>query len=533
MCFRSLLMVAAVALSICSQVYAQEFSRASEPRASADINLLAPKTYVVPLPSLPADIPQIGEGFDLLTGERRSTSCIAHGGLVVNAVESIQSSLSEVTDDEMLYRKLSTSIEAKAKFGGYSGGGSYSETNETRTSTSKVSVVAKATHITTATNLLPSSNAIPIGFLPSTRIDLTAAAYNMVANGRFADFRRTCGDGYVAQIALGGQFLSTLEFSKLDFEQKRSVVASVSAAGPGDAFSASGNSNLQQEMTKRSSSLRIEYSQQGGEFKMNPTTQNELKEAYKKFPEVVRMVPRMVFISVVRYESLGAMAALPNKTQAYWIYADQAIRQLLRLQSVRNDIASMLQSNNSESGLPPDPNVEFVYLKEIEDKGYLKKGLRSLKHQKDNLQELQKLTKELGQWLGNCLNTATEKSCTPPDSSFSRFDDLVWRARAPLARADIRTVDENELRALAGLGSFPTLESACYLGEIIRSNVIRRIAAVRQKYDNAGDEEKTAAAESEVLTTLGVTEMECINFASSARSMNSKLDINASMLPRP
>ncbi|HNK15783.1 MAG TPA: hypothetical protein PLZ20_14540 [Nitrospira sp.] len=523
-------------LALASAAGAQDVSRSAEPPAKSELiktedpSLLAPRIFVVPLPALPADIPKLGEGFDLLNGQRRAATCIEHGGVTPNVVEALQASLSEITDDEMFWRKLNTSIEVKANYAGYSGGGSYSETNESRTTTSKTSVVTKATLITTADNLLPSRQAIPIGLFPSTRIDLSPPAYNLVANGKFGDFRALCGDGYIAQIAYGGHIYSTLEFSKLDFEKKREIVASINASGPGDVFSGNAKSNLQEQMTKHSTSLKIQFSREGGNFQLNPTNRDEVVAEYKKFAEDIRKNPKVIFISVARYDSLASMSALPNKIKSYWVYADQGIRQLLRLQSVRNDVASALPSV-VPTGLPPDPNAEFITLPQVE-RGNIR---RSESGFKKTLGELQSLTAELGKWVAKCLTKATETECTPEDPSFEKYDDLLWRARAPIARADIRQSDVTDLQALAGAGATPNPEASCYFAQIIRSNVIRRIAAVRQRYDNAGNEARTKLAEDEVLAALGIKREDCGPLFGNDFKIKSfpKLVINESLLPRP
>ncbi|MDQ0042817.1 hypothetical protein [Variovorax boronicumulans] len=492
--------------------HAIEVSRANDPPSKGSplsktsVNLLAPEVFIVAFPAQPLDIPSPGEGFDLVKGVRRASQCIKHGGIVENYVGSAQSSLSLVTDDEMLWRKLSTSIEAKASYAGWSGGGSYSESIETRVSTSHVNVVAKANFITKAMNLLPANDAIKIAMLPDVRIDLTNAAYNLVANGKFNDFRNTCGDGYIAQIAFGAHLLSSLDFNSRDFSSKRDVSITVNASGPADVFSASGKTNIQQEMTNKATSLKIESSQYGGNVQINPTSQAELIEVYKSLPERAKTTPSVLYLTIARYDSLPSVLTSEIKTAQYWIYADQALRQLLRLQTVKNDLARAIAELSGQPGDDPAAATsDFLHFPTIET------GNRSLKGYRESLNVLQKDTTDLGRWLAKCMSVTDAKNCTPTEKeSLEKYDDLIWRARVPLAKVDISPDLLQDIQARASSADPASRkEAACYLALVIRSNAIRRVSAIRQKYDNISNEKATGDAEKEAMRYLSLSSNDC------------------------
>jgi hypothetical protein len=495
----------------CQAASAIEPSRVDEPESKQRttdnaLNFWAPETFVVAVPANPIDVPKPGEGFDLVKGVRRPANCIQHGGVVETTIGSAQSYLTEATDDEMFWRKASSSMEAKASYAGWSGGGSFAQTVETRTSSTHVTVVARANFITRAVNLAPAPNAIAIGMLPSSRIDLTDRAFNLIANNAFAEFRSTCGDGYIAQVSEGAYFVSFLDFETKDFNSKKEVTTALNVSGPGDVFRASGKSKIQTEMDLKSTRLKIESSQLGGDITVNPSTKQQLIDAFASLPARAQTKPSALYLTVVRYGALPSVQHKKLRASPFWVYADQAMRQLLRLQTVKNELARALQQITAAAGDDPSSNPQdFLYFPQIEVKR------RSLNGYKNNLKELESLTAELGQWLGKCMASGTEASCTPDAGlGLNKYDDLVWRARVPLAKADISPDLEADIRARAtSTDPASQLEAKCYLAQVIQSNGVRRIAALRQKYDNASNEAVTEKAEAEVMEGLGVTAPQC------------------------
>ena len=170
-----------------------------------------PDASVVPYPD--EEGVSIGDGFDLITGRRRSARCVDSGKPEKIFFGDKNSSFSEVVDKSSLTEKLNTSLSAKASYAGFSGSASFQSSVETTTSTKNITLVAQATLKTYAMILdVPNEG--------NAQIDLTTAASNLFDKSSPL-FREICRDGFVAQITTGAELYGLYTFFNLSYEQKR------------------------------------------------------------------------------------------------------------------------------------------------------------------------------------------------------------------------------------------------------------------------------------------------------------------------
>src|SRR5689334_466065 len=88
-------------------------------------SLVVPETRLVPVPD--DDLYVVGEGVDLLTGNRKAALCVTGGAPIKVPLGNQSASLAEAVDENSLSSQLNISVSAKGKYAGYSGGGSMSK----------------------------------------------------------------------------------------------------------------------------------------------------------------------------------------------------------------------------------------------------------------------------------------------------------------------------------------------------------------------------------------------------------------------
>ena len=186
----------------------------------------------------------LGEGIDLINGRRKLRKCVVSPGIFRTTFNDKETSFSEVTDEELLWRKLNTSLSARASYAGYSGGGSFKSTIEIKTSSKSITTVAQATLKTYADTLSTADAEL------KSIIDLSPFAYNL-ALGNPPEFRRICGDAFVAQVTYGASLYGILQFNSDDFESRKSTEIAVDASGPAGVFKLEGNQSWKKYLRAR------------------------------------------------------------------------------------------------------------------------------------------------------------------------------------------------------------------------------------------------------------------------------------------
>jgi hypothetical protein len=99
--------------------YKQHFIKTGplKDEVTPELNLVPPQVLVVPYPDNQAVF--LGEGFDLISSQRRMLNCVTPGDPQRVDFRNKDLSLSEVTDEESMYRKLNMSMTARGSYAGY------------------------------------------------------------------------------------------------------------------------------------------------------------------------------------------------------------------------------------------------------------------------------------------------------------------------------------------------------------------------------------------------------------------------------
>jgi hypothetical protein len=445
--------------------------------SEAAVVLEPPSEFIVPFPD--DSIVFLGEGFDLISGKRRPSYCVTIGKAEQVNFNDKTASISQVTDEESLFRKLNRSISASGSYVGYSAGGSYQDSSEFKSSSKEITVVAKADIKSFAITMKPPRNVYRSGNLPTTRFDLTEDAVKLLMNP--GTFREICGDGYVSQITYGADLYSVFRYSSLDYEQKRSMKVSFSASGPGGMFSASGSQEQEEKVTKLKISESINVAERGGKAAPLANDRASLVAQYSSFAERVAGHERPMFITVKRYSSLPAFKKASDVVVMYDNF-ELLVRRALRIKSLIPDLNDAIEQTRGG------------YTREyfVEDRAVLPNGPRSLDgliRQRDHLKEefkkaqikIQTCMKEPN--LVNCeidTNRLYVASASRPVTSLANAtasDDLAIRALSPLA---INSVSPQEI---AGWKAF--LTKGRVFGEFAVCSIAATVA--RSNVDSVAD----------------------------------------------
>jgi hypothetical protein len=212
-----------ISSSVCAWETSREGSIALNPQSGLGIEIIGETPPPVPREEVIVPYPDnsvvlLGEGFDLITGQRKPAYCVTAGLAQTIQFGDKNIYFSEVVDEESLLRKLNVSLSASAKYAGYTGGGNYESSVETKTSTKEINIVAQADLKTFAVTMKVPPSRLNVRSLPIRRHDLTPEAIRLLRDP--AEFRRVCGDGYVSQITYGADFYARFRYFNLTFEQK-------------------------------------------------------------------------------------------------------------------------------------------------------------------------------------------------------------------------------------------------------------------------------------------------------------------------
>ncbi|MDW9804239.1 hypothetical protein GOA91_15130 [Sinorhizobium meliloti] len=432
-----------------------------------------PEEFIVPYPD--DSVVLLGEGYDLITGYRRPTYCITAGPAERVNFYDKNIHFSQITDEESLLTKLNTSLSASAKYAGYSGGGSYKSSVETKTSTKDISVVAQADLKSFAITMKVPEARLD-GDYPPRRFDLSPEALTLLESDKVA-FRKFCGDGYVAQITYGADFYAKFKYSELSYEKRTTVETSLNASGPGGVFDVKASESQQNEFKSKKVRETIEAFERGGAPAALPTNREQVIDTYRSLAERAKDNERPLFLVIRRYSALPS-----GKGKEFETISDQLdgmVRRVLRLQSLLYDYDDAIYqlSKGPDRGFLVNlyPIEEHIRTRAgfIERREALKNDLISARKKiRDCLTFQSKQTCLLGR-----NNSLFGISAILPRATIS--DDLRYRAISPLARNHFSPDEIQSIKDFVDAGGTLRAIAACMVIETIQREHIEEVTARR------------------------------------------------------
>jgi|GEM_PF-5271729 len=213
----------------------------------------------------------IGNGWNTNEGAKTAQSCVIADTDRIEG-ESRTLAYQELTDTVSLVRALSITAKAKARSilgGSASASGSYArKIKQTRDS---LQIFVTFNIIKGTTFLKPRPNSLGDGI---TAIALEPAMATLAASNPI-EFRRRCGDGYVASIERRVALEGIYSFSTKTDEERQSIHGSMS--GSFKVFDASASSRAVTSRMEREGRLTIQLLQDGGEGSSVPITDDAFR----------------------------------------------------------------------------------------------------------------------------------------------------------------------------------------------------------------------------------------------------------------
>ncbi|MDF1635579.1 hypothetical protein [Mycoplana sp. MJR14] len=454
---------------------------------------LQPELMIIPYPDDNAI--SVGEGIDLITGRRKLQRCITFSDTTKTNFYIKESSFSEVTDEESLWRKLSMSISARASYAGYSGGGSYSSVVETKTSSKHITTIAKAflkTYVDTITTSTENS----------TSIDLTDKAFDLAKNTP-AEFRRICGDGFVVQITYGASLYGILQFSTNDFQKKETTKIAVDGSGPSGVFKAEANKQMDEIFDKKVSEVNIQAIEQGGAASKIPTSRQDLIDNFESIATRAKDNERPLFVTVLRYN------VLPRGRDRFYVEVvsglEAMVKRSLRLRTLLNEARDAhVHRRAFEDGPAGDyAKHDYVFVPPLEDGRRTTAGLQSFGD------ELQTLIDDVNAQISLCIEQTSTANCMVP--RLIDMNDYNFRAEAALPINDIAPATLQKIVTASNSGiSIVKTAAACLLARVIQQKKIYAVDRIRCLDDNeCSNSTILKEAEGKVYDGLIVDESDC------------------------
>jgi hypothetical protein len=364
----------------------------------------------------PADGVSLGQGWHEDQGEKAQSVCIQFETLQDRGQEQTMS-MEVVTDRSEMMESMNVSAEMQVKAIAYQVSGKAQFAKEVEASSENLNFVADAR----------VNNGVvfvgPIAGEKGMAVALTPQ-YADLARKDLNEFKRQCGEAFVAAIYSGVELSAVLSFSETDSSEREEIEAAMKGSGWG--FEAEGSTSKTMEEYSKKSALKIDFYQSGGEGNPIPTDQQGFTEAIARLPELAAEAGKNYQILVRGYEPL------PNFPGGA-VDPESDFRQELavsygRLWTIYEEITSILQDLDDEPG-------KWVF-----GPGMGPDTLRALQ---DEIQEKLRKQRELARlcaFAGDDEGTVSGEVLTPVcvlPEELNAVNDYHYRIQLPILAQDV------------------------------------------------------------------------------------------------
>lgn len=262
------------------------------PPKACGTSLPQPKTVTVPVP--PGTSPDIGQAIDLVSGQLvPNTKCVDFGKNSPtlppdNSSASVDASSYYAETSEQVQK--STSLSGAATFGFGLWGGSVDGTYARSTDLAISSVVA----------VLRAKVIINPG-VEYRPVKIQKEKLALLQSGKFGDFLRDCGTGYISQVLRGSEFRASYEFSARTAREKSIVQAAFNAHYGSNNISVSSMSAFESATKSVSHTTKL-VSDSAPD--LLPTDYATLTSTYQSFAQRAKASPRIIEIHAESYTTI-------------------------------------------------------------------------------------------------------------------------------------------------------------------------------------------------------------------------------------
>jgi hypothetical protein len=331
---------------------------------------------------------QLGEGWDMFLNKKVFSTCVDFKAQQDNS-ETVEENLHEATDEETRDVTLNMTFgiaggATTAAYGDYKGNSSLTKNSFAHYYSKDVLLVSHASVTTGALFAVPTTSPAPYivgqhveqqkdpkapnpaGPQNSTSLDyfsihLLPGMADLKGKNP-AEFRRRCGDGFVAAINYGADLYSLLTIHDTDTKRRQQLETAVQTSGGYAGFTASGSGSIfsliDTENTQKN--LTIQFVQRGGKIVALPVDLATLQDKIKSLPAEAWDAPKPIYMIVYPYSKLPEFQ---EQTQPAYLTALQAaLRYYARLQTMHSEILDMEADYERDQNAVPTPSYFFSYL---------------------------------------------------------------------------------------------------------------------------------------------------------------------------
>lgn len=247
---------------------------------------------------------ELGRGYDTLTGSPRS-KCVKIQSTNESSelgADSVTFHAYRVENSSQLEKSLGMSASASIKIGVGSGNASASYSKEVSVSSYSLSYVVESA-------VRHKGKSIDVQDLQDR--------YKNLLNSRSPDayhrFRMICGDGFISEIPVGGDFRAVIQIATNS--QKETEAAAASMEGSYVTMAGSGSFSSAVKKAAQSNEVRIWSFRRGGDGPV-PITADDIATSASQLPVLAKQAPAPVQIAVMNYLGILDDPMLPLPTFA-------------------------------------------------------------------------------------------------------------------------------------------------------------------------------------------------------------------------
>lgn len=301
----------------------------------------------------PVEGVRLGQGWHRDFGEKSNVDCVAfRTERDLGQEQTMSISMTQDHNDTM--SSMNVSAEVQVQSINYEVSGKASFANQLKTSTDSLSFVAYAEVKNGAAFAAPLHD--DVSAVTAIRL---SPHFESLARRRPSEFKRQCGDAFVAAIFSGAELVAQLTFEESSSDKREDIAASLEGSGWG--VTASGSAESSMSTYASNGRLRIRYFQSGGSGNPIPVSQDEFQQAISRLPSLAETAPMPYEILVADYR---ALANFPGETETESNeFHEQLAVSYGRLLTLDHELADILEDEDGATWrwlLPPGETWETL-----------------------------------------------------------------------------------------------------------------------------------------------------------------------------
>jgi hypothetical protein len=262
--------------------------------------------------------------------------------------QDVESTITIISSQEELTEELGLSVEAKGRYGFFSG-------------SAKASFTSRSSYNTTSTFLL-AKVIVKNPFLRGRDFKVTEPAQNLLESNQMDVFKTAFGDSFIRGLQTGGEFFSVIRITSVSSTTQKELAADLKLAYDGlitEAEFSNKFNKANSNASTRSELSAIMLQRAGTGDEISPTTNpSEVLARMKAFPSIVLNSPVAYEFEVATYDTLPLPIPTPEEQENFFLTLRDTRDKKLNYVQLKNDLEFAQENPWFFESLPEDDTLQ-------------------------------------------------------------------------------------------------------------------------------------------------------------------------------